>query len=211
MKTRLYTLIVMLCLASSVNGTLQAAPMQITINYELDLAFGATNPDDSILAAAFLDTSSLAGTGTEEILVDVFDLQFSIRAGTSNTRGQDLTQQTATITATQGVMARFQDGVFEHFFEFTPIGRLGLPVEPAAGFNGERIFLGMNGAGLNTLLDRIVFCSSCNKNYVQVGDVATMPLTPVPLPPGFILLASGLLALFSLRRRDVLLKGQGVA
>ena len=203
MKAKLFTLIITLCLVFSVNGSLRAAPILITINYELDLAFGATDPDDAILAEAYLDTSSLGGTGTEDISVDVFDLQFSIRAGTLNTRGQDLTLQTASIiSGNRGVMARFQDGVFEHFFEFTPIGLIGLPVEPAAGFNGERIFLGMNGAGLNTLLDTIVFCGSCNKSYEQVGDVAITPLAPIPIPPSFILFASGLLLLVRTRKRS---------
>lgn len=195
----------LLCLTAF--ATVEATPIQIDVYYEKDLAFGATDPSDAISVQAFLDTSSLLGVGIEDIAVDRFDLQFSTRAGTPNTRGQDLTHQTAPIIpGNRGVMAQFDNGTFEFFYEFTPMGMLGLPIEPAASFNGERIFLGKNGAGKLTLFDTLVFCSSCKVNYEQVGDVVITRIggsqqTPgIPAPPSLLLVATALVGLVVSKR-----------
>ncbi len=184
----LVIVIVSLSLAFGYAGTLQAAPIKITLNYELDLGFGATDPTDAIFAEAFLDTSSLGGTGTEDVVVDQLDLQFSVRAGAINSGGQDLTVQ----TATSDVFARYLDGVFAHFHHAFSTGAV---IRPSSSFNKEIISLGLNGNGDHTLLAKIEFCGSCNTPYVSVGDVTTTSLAAVPLPPSMVLFASGLLLL----------------
>ena len=195
MKHKLIAVILTsLCLFCGYTSTAQAVPIKITINYELDLAFGNTDPTDAILAEAYLDTSTLTGSGIEDIEVDVLDLQFSVRAGTVNSNGQDLTVQ----TATSGVFARFEDGVFSGLNNGLNIAAV---ITPSTSFNKELVALGVNGNGDHTLINKIEFCSSCNTPYISVSDAIVTTLAPIPLPGALVLFASGMF-LFVRRRRN---------